>query len=241
MKIIHEAVQLPDINRQPLVHPLDIPEARRTFEISWWLALLALPTVFFGIAATLWAVSNNKVTPILVPTVIAVCAIFARRYFESEAWAHIPRKRQDPDRKLPLGRSLLRQGISALFLLGGLLMLTLWLGARGLPPEITAYMIGMGAGIVVTMVAQVLWTLVAPARLSRELGGWGSQLAGLVVVAAALLFGFTVLGGAQGAGAWESSDVITGAAIIIGVQALWWASRFWKVGRRTGSSEPAAA
>ncbi len=59
MKTIEEAVELPAVAVQPLVHPLDLPPARRAFITSWWLSLLTLPPVFFGIAAVLWSVSTT--------------------------------------------------------------------------------------------------------------------------------------------------------------------------------------
>lgn len=237
MKNIHEAVTLPDATTHPLVHPLDLAEARKPFVVAWWLSVLTLPTVFFALAAMLWSISNNYVTPILVPVVVIGGSVFARRYLESEAWAHIPRKRQDRGRQMPVVWSILKAAISALALLFGLILITLWLVDRDLPADVTAYIVGMGAGVLVLMVLNLLWTLLAPTRLTRELGGWAAQFISLIVVAAALGYGYLVFREHGGAESWKVSDIVTGAAIIIGVQVLWWLSRLWPARRRDHTEE----
>lgn len=238
MKDISETVDLPDAATQPLVHPLDLPEARRPFVFAWWLSVLTLPTVFFALAAILWSVSNNYVTPILVPVVVIGGSIFVRRHLESEAWAHIPRKRQDRGRRMPVVWSILKATVSALALLIGLILIILWLVGRDLPAGVTAYMAGMGAGVVVVMLVTLLWTLFAPARLTGELGGWAPQLVSLIVVAATLWYGYITLGVVSGADQWETADVVGGAAIIIGVQVLWSLSRLWSA-RKSARAESA--
>jgi hypothetical protein len=42
---INELVDLPDPTTHPLVHPLDLPEARRPFRISWLIGTLTSPPV----------------------------------------------------------------------------------------------------------------------------------------------------------------------------------------------------
>lgn len=232
MKHIHEAVALPDATTHPLVHPLDLAEARRPFVVAWGLSVLTLPTVFFAFAAMLWSISNNYVTPILVPIVVIASSVFARRYLESEAWAHIPRRRQDRGRRMPVVWSILKSALSALALLFGLILITLWIVGRDLSADVTAYIVGMCAGVVGIMLLNLLWTVLAPTRLTRELGGWVAQLISLVVAAAALGYGYLILREHSGAENWRVTDIVTGAAIMIGVQVLWWLSRLWPARRR---------
>lgn len=179
----------------------------------------------------LWSISNNYVTPILVPVVVIAASVFARRHLESEAWAHIPRKRQDRGRRMPASRTVAKAAISAFALLLGLVFLIWWIAGRDLRTDVTAYIVGMGAGVVVLMVLSLLWTLFAPIKLTRELGGWAPQLISLIVVAAALGYSWLVLRDHSGTESWKVSDIVVGAAIIIGVQVLWWLARFWP-GRR---------
>ncbi|MGO1971674.1 MAG: hypothetical protein ACTH2Q_01825 [Propionibacteriaceae bacterium] len=240
MKNIHEAVALPDAASHPLVHPLDLADARKPFVVAWWLSVLTLPTVFFALAAMLWSISNNYVTPILVPIVVIAGSVFARRYLESEAWAHIPRKRQDRGRQLPVVWSIVKAAISALALLFGLVLVILWLVRRELPADVTAYIVGMGAGVVGLMLLNLLWTVLAPTRLTGEVGGWVPQLISLVVVAAALGYGYLVLREHSGAESWKISDIVIGAAIIIGVQVVWWLSRLWPARKRHHTEETTA-
>lgn len=241
MKTIHEIVDLPDVSTQPLVHPLDIVQARRAFVVSWWLTVLALPTVVFGIAAILWSVSNNYVTPIVVPVVIVVCAMVAQKYFASEAWAYIPRKRQDRGRQMPAAWSVLKAALSAVVFLFGLVTLTWWLITLDLPTEMTAYMMGTGAGVVAIMIVNLLWTILAPVRLRGDLGGWAPQLGSLLVVASALAYSYVMFREATATAGWQGADILIGAAIIIGVQVLWWLAKLWPTRKRDLDMDAPAA
>lgn len=74
MNPIEEKVHLPDPETQFLVHPLDLPGARKEFLTGWWLGIVATPQFYTALLAFFWAVSNNYVTPILVPLVLVVIA-----------------------------------------------------------------------------------------------------------------------------------------------------------------------
>lgn len=227
MKDIKETVDLPDPKVQPLIHPLDLPQAKKSFALAWWLSALTLPTVFFGIAAVLWAISTNYVTPVLAPSIMAVCAVFARKFHLSEAWAHIPRSRQDTSRRVPIVWSTVRSAVAALVFLAGLIALIQWLIDRELPPEVTAYSAGACAGVVAIMVINLIWTLVAPARLNVALGGWAPQLASLLVTMTALAYGYQAVSATGTADRWEPSEILMGGVIIMGVQLLLWVLKLW--------------
>lgn len=242
MKTIHEAADLPDPAIRPLVHPLDLPQARKPFATAWWLSVLTTPTVFFGMAAVLWAISNNYVTPIVVPIIVVVAAVFARKYYLSEAWAYIPRKRQDHSRRMPTSWSVLKSALSALIFLFGLIALIQWFVNQSLPSAVSAYSVGMGAGLVLIMVINLVWTLVTPSRLNASLGGWLPQLVSLLVVTAALAYGYQALTATGAPDAWATLDLLIGAAIIVGVQVALWFGKLWAArqsAREETSTEPA--
>jgi|GEM_PF-2007518 len=238
MKTVRETVALPDATVQPLVHPLDLDDARKPFAASWWLSILAMPTVVFFFAALLWTVSNNYVTPIVVPVVTAVCMGLLAAHLRKEAWAYIPRKRQDSQRRLPARWSLTRSAISTASLLGGLVLLTIWLVGLDVDTGVLGYVIGSAAGIVILMVAGLLWTALAPARLSASLGSWTSQLARLVPVAVAVAVGWLIFDARYDPADLDVSDILIGASVIVAAQVIFWLTTLWqsrKAAKRTTS------
>lgn len=221
MNTIREEVDLPDPAIQLLVHPLDLPVARRSFAASWWLEQLASPTMFLALASMLWAISNNYITPILASLVITVCAAFASRYQSGEAWSHIPRKRHDHKRQVPLSWSVTQAAISTLALYLGLILLLGWIIARDFPPGVAAYSVGVGIGIVLIMSVTLLWDLAAPRHLRSVVGARYPQYVSLALIAAAVVYSSVTLSGAAAAEGLQMTDIATGVAVILAVQALW--------------------
>lgn len=221
MNTIREHVDLPDPAVQPLVHPLDLPVARRSFAASWWLDQLASPTMFLALASMLWAISNNYITPILASLVITVCAALASRYQSGEAWSHIPRKRHDHRRQVPLSWSIAQAAISTLALYLGLMLLLGWIIARDVPPAVAAYSVGMGIGIVMIMAAALLWSLGAPRHPRGTAGSRSPQFVSLVLTTVAVVYASITLAGAADAEGWQPIDIVTGTAVILTVRVLW--------------------
>jgi len=238
MKTVRETVALPDATEHPLVHPLDLADSRKPFIASWWLSVLTMPTVVFFFAALLWTVSNNYVTPIVVPIATAICSALLAAYLRKEAWAYIPRKRQDSQRRLPVRWLLTRSAVSTASLLAGLVLLTIWLVGLDVDPGVLGYVIGSAAGIVILMVAGLLWTAFAPARLSASLGSWTSQLARLVAVAAAVAVGWLIFDARYDPADLAVSDILIGASVIVAAQVIFWLTTLWqsrKAAKRTTS------
>lgn len=222
MKTIRETVDLPDAAEQPLVHPLDLVESRRPFIVSWWLSFLAAPSVVFLLAAVLWTVSNNYVTPILIPLIIAVGSGLLSRVLRQEAWAYIPRKRQDTSRPLPGVWSALSAAISTVSLLSGLVLLTFWVVDRGADPGVLGYILGTGIGIIVLIIAGMLWTAAIPTQTDAALGGWGAQWVRLIAVSGAVVLGYLIVDSRDDTNDIAISDLLLGAGVIIAIQVLWW-------------------
>jgi hypothetical protein len=233
MKTVRETVALPDEKVQPLVHPLDLAEARRPFLVSWWLTVPAMPSVVFFLAALLWSVSNNYVTPILVPLLIAIGSGVLSSFLGKEAWAHIPRRRHDSSRPLPAW-SVLRAVISTASLLAGLVLATVWIVRRDVGTDVLGYIVGSAGGILLLMVVGLLWTALAPGGRSAALGSWTSQVAGLVAVAAALMVGLLIIGARYDLADLAPRDMLMGAGVMIAIQALWWLAAFRRSRKASG-------
>lgn len=228
MRTVRETVALPDSTEQLLVHPLDITDSRKPFVASWWLSMLAMPTVVFFCAALLWTVSNNYVTPIVVPIALAVVAGLLAAYLRKEAWAYIPRKRQDLERRVPTPWFVFRSVVSTASLLAGLVSLTLWLVEHELDVSVLSYIFGSALGIVLLMLIGLLWTAFAPSRLRVELDSWAVQLTRLIAVGVAVAVGCLIVGRRHNLADFDISSILIGAAVIIAVQAIWWLISLWQ-------------
>lgn len=223
MNPMQEEVLLPDPAIQPLVHPLDVPAARRSFAVAWWLEQLASPTIFLALASALWATSNNFVTPILVPLIITVCAFFASHYQSGEAWAYIPRKRHDHGRRVPAAWSIVHEIVRTLLLCCGLTLLLGWIAGQSFPPGVAAYSIGIGIGIALLMAASLIWNLVRPAQLRDKRGEHSSHYIRFTLIVATILYCSIALPVPEDL---PSTYVTTGIASMIAVQVLWITLRF---------------
>lgn len=222
MKTVRETVALPDAAQQLLVHPLDLTEAKRPFVASWWLSILATPTVVFFFAALLWIVSNNYVTPIVVPIALAVIAGLVSFYLRRESWAHIPRKRQDAMRRVPTGWAVSKTVISTASLIAGLVMLTLWLVDHDLDTDVYGYIFGTAFGIVLLMLIGLLWTAFASSPSGGAPDSWAMQLTRFIAVGAAVAVGCVIVGQRHDLADFDLSTVLIGVGVIIAVQVIWW-------------------
>ncbi|MFW0771723.1 hypothetical protein ACLRGI_00955 [Paenarthrobacter nitroguajacolicus] len=212
MNPIEEKVQLPDPETQFLVHPLDLPGARKEFLVGWWLGILATPQVFTALLAFFWAVSNNYVTPVLVPLTLVVIAGWISSKLTRGAWDYIPRKRHDKGRRMTT-MAIAGSLITSLALFAGLLIFMAWAASQDLVPGFSAYPLGMGAAIVVIMAGGLLTKLVRRRSVALI-----SDAISLAVVAAAVWIGFGVLPAGR---ELEPVDLLPGAAILGGVWLTW--------------------
>ncbi|WP_024818733.1 hypothetical protein [Arthrobacter sp. 31Y] len=212
MNPIEEKVQLPDPETQFLVHPVDLPGARKEFLTGWWLGLVATPQVYTALLAFFWAVSNNYVTPILVPLVLVVIAGWISSKLTRGAWDYIPRKRHDKNRRMTV-MTIAASLITSLALFAGLLTFMVWAASQDFVPGFSAYPLGMGAAIVVIMAVELVVKLVRNRSIDAA-----SDAISLVVVAAAVGLGFGILPAGR---ALAPVDLVPGAAILLGVWLSW--------------------
>jgi hypothetical protein len=239
MSTMHEVVHLPDPARQPHVHPLDLPAARRPLVVSWLLSVVGHPVVAISLGVILWLVSNNPVTPILAAASLMIGAHVAGRYFLAEAWSFIPRKRQALDRSLPLAWELAGSLVRAA-VLGSAILLTLrWLAQPGIPDGVLAFTAGAGIAVSLLVLGGVIWRLIRPEPGSATLRSRLIDLPAEAVVIATTVYAVSLVRDGQVAGDWMVPGLTLGAATIFGAQLLYWGYDRWSRSRQAAAGTDA--
>lgn len=152
--MITELVDLPDPDVQPLVHPLDLPEARRLFRRHWLITTLTDPPVGLCVAGLLWFATHSPVVPVVVGLAIVVPGWFARRPCLDQAWSFIPNKRQDRQRRPPLSWELVSRTVFAVLLAAGLLLVAVRLARPDVIVEVREFVFGMGVAHVLVVLGE---------------------------------------------------------------------------------------
>lgn len=173
MNDIVELVELPDPAVQQLIHPLDLASARGHFRRWWLMGALTSPPVALCVAALLWFATQNYAVPVLVGLSIIACGALATRCLQDEAWAFIPRKRQDRDRPMPitwdLGQATLLAGLwGAVLLLVAFQLGRLQFGQPDVAPFLRAFLFGMGEIACLLEIGKVLDRILWPRAVGRR-------------------------------------------------------------------------
>jgi hypothetical protein len=182
MNDIEEVVDLPDPAVQPLVHPLDLPQARRHLVRGWLASVAAHPAVVLSVAALVWFASRQILPPILAGGSLLVFGALVGRYFTDEAWAYIPRRRQDRQRRLPLTWEVGESLLVAVLLAGVLVLIVARLGQSDVPVDVRTFTFGMAVGAAAIVVVGFLAEV---ASRSDRRGAW-LKLPGVLVVVGAV-------------------------------------------------------
>jgi hypothetical protein len=167
---VTELVELPDPAIHPLVHPLDLPEARRPFRTAWLIGALTSPPVGALAAVVIWFASRNYLVPLVAGAAIIGFGQLASGVFREQAWAFIPRKRQDRQRPLPVSWELGSGLVLAAVLALALLLVTFRLARPDVSVEVRAFTFGMGAaaGLLVVGAGVGIWKLVGRRPQARD-------------------------------------------------------------------------
>jgi hypothetical protein len=196
MNDINELVDLPDPTTHPLVHPLDLPQARRPFRASWLIGALTSPPVAALAAVIIWFASRNYLAPLIAGAAILGFGQLASRTYRDQAWAFIPRRRQDRRRPLPASWELGAGLALAAVLAVTLVLVAFRLDQPDVSAEVREFTFGMSAA------AGLLVLVDFAARLLRHRGRERRRvlypLPGVVVVVGSLVVAYAVLFGSSG-------------------------------------------
>jgi hypothetical protein len=186
--VMEELVDLPDPKTQPLVHPLDLPEARTEFRIGRLIAAATSLPVAALVAGIIAYLGGGVIGPIVAFLALTVFGTLAGRWFTARAWDFIPRKRQDRERALPHSWELGAAAILALALGAALLLIVFRLDDADVPVDVRSFTFGMCAVAALLVVADAVFGLLRPAGRRRAL----ASLPGVAMVAAATVLAWVV-------------------------------------------------
>lgn len=184
---VNEIVDLPDPAVQPLVHPLDLPEARKHFRRSWLIDSATGPGVAACLAALVWFASQSYVVPLIAGLAVLVLGRLATGFSEREAWAFIPRKRHDRARVLPWTWRL-GSGLTVAVLLAAAIILTAFrLERPDIAEPVRTVTFAIGAVFAVLVLGDQIIRLIR--RRPEALG----MLPGTVALLGAVFAAYTIL------------------------------------------------
>ena len=200
------------------LHPLDVGEARSDYLVATLLRLFVSPSVLTAVMLLLWVVSNNPVTPMGGPVVAVTLIAYVERKFRTDAWAYIPRRRQDAGRDEPVILASLARGIEVLLLAGAVVSYASSVGVRAVPTQVASVALGVMAGLALIVVGTLLWDRSAPPDHRFALAPMAiSDLAGglTLLILALGAVGFV------GRIAVHVPEVLIGFTVIASVMTLW--------------------
>ncbi|QSB13332.1 hypothetical protein JQS43_17090 [Natronosporangium hydrolyticum] len=188
MTDMEETVALPDPDTTPLVHPLDLPEARPLFRTGWLVGAVTSVPVAALLAAIVGYTGRTIAVPVIVFVVLVGVGALASRWLTSRAWDYIPRRRQDRDRPLPPLWEIASASILALLLGAALVLVVFRLGRDDVPADVRAFTFGMCVVVALLVVAQAVGGLLRPARRRQA----AARLPGAAVVAGATILAYSM-------------------------------------------------
>lgn len=186
MNADYETVHLPDEWRQQLVHPLDVSAARGVFARAWVLSVVATPAAALCIAALAWVASRNVVVPLFAGLLTTLLGRAWSAAFDEQAWAHVPRRRQDRDRSVPAAWELLASFVIAFLFALALGLAVRRLGRSNVAVDVLAFTLGMVGGIASCLVVDLVVRLVLGKGTDRR-RAWFSVPTVAVAVAGVLV------------------------------------------------------
>jgi hypothetical protein len=208
MNDVTELVELPDPATHPLVHPLDLPQARRPFRTAWLIGALTSPPVGALAAVIIWFASHNYLVPLLAGT--AIIGFGQPRLPGAGVGVHPPQAPGPP----AAAAGVLGAGVGpgpGRGAGGGLLLVTFRLDRPDVSVQVRGFTFGMGAAAGLLVMADFVAKLLGsrgPAR-RRAL----SPLPGVLALAGSLAVAYGVLFGSAGPG--TPATVLWGAVAML--------------------------
>jgi hypothetical protein len=197
MNDLAEIVDLPDRSVQPLVHPLDLAEAAGPYRLAWLIELLTGPPIGLAIGALIWALTGNLFVGLIAAVPVVAVGTYASRNRRDDAWAFIPRNRQDRERVLPDAWELGAGIVDGVALVVAAALIAVRLGQTDISIGIREFSFGAGVAAV-ALVALDLGSSLATGRGTFVGRPWFAvpilvALVVAVVIVALILFAGTGL------------------------------------------------
>lgn len=212
MRELTELVDLPDVDAQPQVHPMDLRQARRPFRRAQLIVALTNPPVGLCLAGIIWFASGSVLPPLIAAAAISGFGALASQLFREEAWAYIPRKRQDRHRAGSLTWELGGALVLAAVLAVALILVVLRLTQPDVSTEVRQFTFGMGTGAGLLMIGDLI------TRLLRKQGRRALlALPGLFAVAGSLAVAEVTLSGTRHS--VTAPTMVLGLVIMLGIGA----------------------
>jgi hypothetical protein len=217
--MMEETVALPDPATQPLVHPLDLPEARDFYRRGRLVAALTSLPVATLLAAIVAYLTRSWVPPVVLFLALTVLGTLAARWATDRAWDYIPRKRQDRDRPAPRSWEIGSGAVLALVLGVALLLIVFRLDDADVPVEVRAWTFGMCAVAALLVLGDAVLGLARPAGRRRAV----AALPGVVVVLLATVLAYVNWfdGDARSSETFWGAVTMAAAAVLAGAGRLW--------------------
>lgn len=212
----------PDRARLPAsdaaLHPLDVDEARGYYLVAALLRWFVSPSVLVAMMLLLWVVSDNSWTPVVGPLVGLTLTAYVERRFRSDAWAYIPRRRQDAGRDEPIALAGIARGAEVVFLSGAVSAFVSSVGVREVPTAAGSVALGSLLGLALAIVVTLCWDHSAPR--DHRFAPAPTVVTDLASIATLLLlfWGGLVLSGRI---AIDLTGTLVGFAVIIGALTVW--------------------
>lgn len=215
MNEMHEAVPLPDPEIQPLLHPLDVPEAAVLYRRGWWFGRLCSVPLAVAVGAVVWLLSGSVIAAVLAPLTLFVVGLIARRWFLARAWDYIPRKRRRTD-GAPT-RRLWAAAIDAVALVIAAAAFASAAVSAGTSSGVGAFVLGAASAVAVVQLGEILLL----ARRGRAMLGPRVilLLGAIMAILVAVLRGL-----AREPEAADLLPALIGAGTVFAAQLLWWVS-----------------
>lgn len=207
-----EHVDLPGPASGSLLHPLDVADARRDYAIAAALRLLSSPVTLVAAMLMLWVVSDNAVSPVVGPLLGLTITAYVERRFSSDAWAYIPRRRQDTGRDEPtawVGLARIAQLAALVAALGAYVPSV---GVLAVPTRVASPAAGAMLGLMVITAATLTWDHAAPR--DRRIAAASSPVSDTfgALVLTALICGLI---GVSGRAGLDAGGAAVGAAVVL--------------------------